>query len=95
MGHSCVFLATRLIITGYKVEMDESSSNHYLHNSIQRRNLRTCELKLALSIREIIDNFANWLADNAKSFYLLPDSLELALSIGLVIYFATKFVQQA
>jgi hypothetical protein len=56
---------------------------------------RILKVKLPLSVRAIIDSFANWLADNAKSFYLLPDSVELTLSLCLVIYFASKLVQQA
>ena len=47
------------------------------------------------SVRSIIDGIVNWVAINAKSFsYLLPDSIELALYIGLAAYFALQIAQQ-
>jgi len=47
------------------------------------------------SVRSIIDGIVNWVAINSKSFsYLLPDSIELALYIGLAAYFALQIAQQ-
>ncbi len=46
---------------------------------------------MKLDIGSIVD----WVAGNARSFgYLLPDSLELVLYLGLVAYFAVQFAQQ-
>jgi hypothetical protein len=46
-------------------------------------------------VRAIVDGLMNWIAANAKSFsYLLPDSLELALYLGLAAYFAVQVAQQ-
>ena len=40
-------------------------------------------------------NIVEWVATNARSFsYLLPDTLELALYLGLLAYFAVQFAQQ-
>jgi hypothetical protein len=42
-----------------------------------------------------IDGVVNWIAANARSFsYLLPDSLELALYLGIAAYFAVQLAQQ-
>jgi hypothetical protein len=47
------------------------------------------------SVKSMIDGIMDWLAENARSFsYLLPDSLELALYIGLAAYFALQLAQQ-
>jgi len=43
----------------------------------------------------VIDGIMNWIAANARSFsYLLPDSLETALYLGLAAYFAAQVAQQ-
>jgi hypothetical protein len=40
-------------------------------------------------------NIVEWVATNARSFsYLLPDTLELALYLGLLTYFAVQLAQQ-
>jgi hypothetical protein len=47
------------------------------------------------SVRTAIDNMVNWIAANARSFsYLLPDTLELVLYLGLAAYFAAQLAQQ-
>ena len=47
------------------------------------------------AIRRVVDHTVNWLAANARSFsYVLPDSLELALYLGIAAYFAMQVVQQ-
>jgi hypothetical protein len=47
------------------------------------------------SINMRIDATVNWIAANARSFsYVLPDTLELMLYLGLVAYFAQHFAQQ-
>ncbi|HUK50742.1 MAG TPA: hypothetical protein VLV18_06880 [Terriglobales bacterium] len=51
--------------------------------------------KLPLGVRELVDWVGSWLADNARSFYLLPDSVELMLYVFVIIYLASKFAQQA
>jgi len=43
----------------------------------------------------MFDSGFDWLVDNAKSFYMLPDSVELALYVLLAIYFAIKLTYQA
>jgi hypothetical protein len=48
-----------------------------------------------LNVRDIVDKVGNWLADNVRSFYLLPDSLELMLYICVAVYIASKLAQQA
>lgn len=46
-------------------------------------------------VKVIVDRLMNWIAANARSFsYLLPDSLELALYLGLAAYFAVHVAQQ-
>ena len=46
-------------------------------------------------LRSLIDGFVNWIAANARSFsYVLPDTLELALYLGLAAYFAVQIQQQ-
>jgi len=46
-------------------------------------------------ISQLFDLAVNWLARNVRSFgYLLPDSLELALYVCLVMYFVAQFGQQ-
>jgi hypothetical protein len=43
------------------------------------------------SVRSIIAGLVNWVAANTKSFsYLLPDTLELALYLGLAAYYALQ-----
>ncbi|MGA8857691.1 MAG: hypothetical protein WB643_11060 [Candidatus Bathyarchaeia archaeon] len=40
-------------------------------------------------------NIVEWVATNARSFsYLLPDTLELALYLGLLAYFVVQLAQQ-
>jgi len=42
-----------------------------------------------------LDKIVDWLVENVRPFsYLLPDSLELALYLCLIIYFATQIGQQ-
>lgn len=41
------------------------------------------------------DDIVEWVATNARSFsYLLPDTLELVLYLGLLTYFAVQLAQQ-
>ena len=48
-----------------------------------------------LNIHYTLDKVVDWLVENVRPFsYLLPDSLELALYLGLIIYFATQLGQQ-
>jgi hypothetical protein len=43
------------------------------------------------SVRSVVDRLVNWASANTKSFgYLLPDSLELALYLGLALYYALQ-----
>jgi hypothetical protein len=43
------------------------------------------------SVRSLADGIANWIAANLRSFsYLLPDTLELALYVGLAAYYAIQ-----
>ncbi|MGA8905252.1 MAG: hypothetical protein WB661_09625 [Candidatus Bathyarchaeia archaeon] len=54
-------------------------------------------MKLSVHLRpkSIADATVNWLLANARSFsYLLPDSLELGLYLGLAAYFAFQIAQQ-
>jgi hypothetical protein len=45
--------------------------------------------------KSVVDGMVNWIAANARSFsYLLPDSVELALYLSLVGYFAVQMAQQ-
>jgi hypothetical protein len=47
------------------------------------------------NVRSIIDRVVNWLAAITRSFgYLLPDTLELALYLGLAVYFTVQLAQQ-
>ena len=47
------------------------------------------------SSRHRFGNIVEWIAANARSFsYLLPDTLELALYLGLLTYFAVQLAQQ-
>jgi len=47
------------------------------------------------NVRSIIDRVVNWLAVNTRSFgYLLPDTLELVLYLGLAAYFTVQLAQQ-
>jgi hypothetical protein len=74
-----------------KVEMDESSSNPYFDTD-RKLNVGRREM---LSIRYTLDKVVDWLVENVRSFsYLLPDSIELALYVCLIIYFATQLGQQ-
>ena len=46
--------------------------------------------------RSLADRIVTWIATNARSFsYLLPDSVELMLYLGLAAYFALQLQQQA
>ena len=48
-----------------------------------------------ISVRSYIDGLVEWIAMNARSFsYLLPDTLEIALYLALVLYFAVQIQQQ-
>ena len=43
----------------------------------------------------LVDRLVNWIASNARSFsFVLPDTLELALYVGLAAYFAAQIIQQ-
>jgi len=43
----------------------------------------------------VVDRLLNWIARNARSFsYVLPDTLELALYLGLAAYFTAQLLQQ-
>ena len=43
----------------------------------------------------LVDRLVNWIATNARSFsFVLPDTLELALYLGLAAYFASQILQQ-
>jgi hypothetical protein len=47
------------------------------------------------ALKSIIDLLMSWLADNARSFsYMLPDAVELALYLGLAVYFGAQLVAQ-
>ncbi len=46
-------------------------------------------------VTSTIDEAVNWIATNARLFsYLLPDMLELALSLVIVAYFVLQLAQQ-
>jgi len=47
------------------------------------------------SVRSIIDRIVSWMATNARFSYLLPDTLELALYLGLVAYYALQLHLEA
>jgi hypothetical protein len=42
----------------------------------------------------LVDRLVNWIATNARSFsFALPDTLELALYVGLAAYFAAQILR--
>lgn len=50
---------------------------------------------MLMSSIAIIDRLVNWIATNARSFsFALPDTLELALYLGLAAYFTAQILQQ-
>jgi hypothetical protein len=76
--------------------MDESSSKPYIDiNNLRFVIRQILTRKRLLNVRDIVDKVGNWLADNVRSFYLLPDSLELMLYICVAVYIASKLAQQA
>jgi hypothetical protein len=77
------------------VEVDESSSKPYFRFNVCAMWLTHFQGEIPLSIRAMFDSGFDWLADNTKSFYMLPDSVELALYVVLAIYFAIKLTHQA
>jgi hypothetical protein len=47
------------------------------------------------SVRSIVDRTVGWITANARFSYLLPDTLELALYLGLAAYYALQLHQEA
>jgi hypothetical protein len=62
---------------------------------IPLKTILTTRCSSLASSRHKFGNIVQWVATNARSFsYLLPDTLELALYLGLLIYFAVQLAQQ-
>ncbi|MGA2783963.1 MAG: hypothetical protein ABSF09_04630 [Candidatus Bathyarchaeia archaeon] len=45
------------------------------------------------SMRYIIDWLVNWVTANVRFSYLLPDTLEAMLYLGIALYFTSQFAQ--
>jgi hypothetical protein len=73
-----------------KPEMDESSSKPYFHTgSLKDSGHWMAKIWLAPV------NTLDWVVDTARSsFYLLPGSIELAVSLCFVVYFTIQLAQQ-
>jgi|GEM_PF-1511393 hypothetical protein len=62
---------------------------------IPSKTISTTGRSSLTSSRHKFGNIVEWVATNARSFsYLLPDTLELALYLGLLAYFAVQLAQQ-